>query len=78
MQNTSFLCRKSPLGMLSNRCTAQSVSTLRMPVGELLVSFAFPGSYVAVTGVLRFSEEWLCSLTQWFAAADKEGASALL
>lgn len=30
-----FLCRKPPLGMLSNRCTAQYVSSLRMPVGEV-------------------------------------------
>lgn len=33
MQNTSFLCRKSPLEMLSSRCTTQSLSTLRMLLG---------------------------------------------
>lgn len=54
MQNTSFLCRKSPLDVLSNRCTVQFLSTLRMPVGEVtcLLCFAWvPGSCHWCVGV---------------------------
>lgn len=70
-QNTSFLYRKSPLDMLSNRCAAQYVSTLKMPVGEVTCLPCFSWVPHSCHWCVGVSWRVVLLLTQWFAAADR-------